>query len=185
MALIWAVIFAILLNLAVVVTFTWPELVSPMVRVALWSVLAVVWLTSAAWCAWRVRFESPGPVKIADLDTLFVQAQSEYLGSDWNQAERTVRRLLRASPQDVDARLMLATLLRCTRRIDEARQQLKRLEQLELSEKWRLEIRHEHERLDRLADEGQGDGSTGDDGPEAVNVGLEVAGQPMGAAKAA
>jgi signal transduction histidine kinase len=172
-AFFWAAIFAVLLNSALVVTFIWPELVSPMIRVALWSALAAVWLTSAAWYAWRIRFETVSPQQLADLGTLFVQAQDQYLRADWYQAEVTLRRLLRADSQDVDSRLMLATLMRRTGRIDEARRELARLEQLERSEKWQLEIEQERKRMARLPADGLGDASS-DGGEEAIDSTSDV-----------
>ena len=85
------------------------------------------------------------------------------------QAEVTLRRLLRADSQDVDSRLMLATLLRRTGRLDEARRELARLEQLEGSEKWQLEIEQEHKRIERLLAEGSA-GTSPDDGEEATDL---------------
>lgn len=149
-ALLWAVSFAMLLNFAIVIAFVWPELVSPTVRSALWWGLAGVWLASTAWSVRRLRFESAGLQPTADLDALFVQAQQEFLKGDWYPAEATLRRLLRASSEDADGRLMLATLLRHTGRTEEARWELKQLERLESAEKWRLEIQHEYERLDAI-----------------------------------
>jgi len=166
-ALFWAAVFAVLLNSALVVTWIWPELVSPTIRVALWLALAAVWLTATAWYAWRLRFETVSPQRLADLGELFRQAQVHYLGADWYQAEATLRRLLRADSQDVDSRLMLATLMRRTGRCDEARRELARLEQLERSEKWQLEIEQEHKKIERLLAERSGDTSV-DDASEKV-----------------
>jgi hypothetical protein len=45
---------------------------------------------------------------------------------------------------------MLATVMRHTGRTGDARRELKRLEQLESSDKWRLEIQQEYERLDAM-----------------------------------
>lgn len=168
-ALFWAAIFAVLLNSALVVTFIWPELVSPISRFSLWLALGAVWLTSIAWYAWRIRFETVSPEQLADREELFVQAQNQYLGADWYQAEVTLRRLLRTESQDVDSRLMLATLLRRTGRLDEARRELTRLEQQERSEKWQLEIEQEQKRIERLLAEGSA-GVSLDDGETATGL---------------
>ena len=184
-ALFCAAIFAVLLNSALLVTFIWPELVAPTFRVALWSALVVVWLTSTGWYAWRLRFESASPQQLADLGVLFVQAQSQYLGADWYQAEATLRRLLRADSQDVDSRLMLATLMRRTERFDEARRELAKLEQLERSEKWQLEIKQEHERIHRLVADESGDASLDDGGDEAIDLTSDVTEQSTETSEAA
>jgi hypothetical protein len=80
---------------------------------------------------------------------------------------------------------MLATVMRHTGRFDEARRELARLEQLERSEKWRLEIKQEHERISRLVDEGPGDGSLGDGSEDAIDVISDVAARSAEASEAA
>jgi hypothetical protein len=184
-ALCWAAVFAILLNCALIVTMVWPELVSPTFRTALWSSVAVIWLVSTGWYAWRLRFESASPQQLADLGALFVQAQSHYLGADWYQAETTLRRLLRADSQDVDSRLMLATLMRRTGRFDEARRELTKLEQLERAEKWRLEIEQEHERVNRLVAGESGAAALGETSDEAIDVTSDVTEPSMDISEAA
>ena len=57
------------------------------------------------------------------------------------------------SDHDVDAHLLLASLLRHTKRLNEAREQLQRLERLDGAEKWQMEIGREHLRLDDLENE--------------------------------
>ena len=60
--------------------------------------------------------------------------------------------LLRREQRDVDARLMLATLMRHTARADEAMKQLDLLASLDGAEKWELEIRRERELLAAASD---------------------------------
>ena len=50
---------------------------------------------------------------------------------------------MRKNRRDVEARLMLATLLRHTRRPEEAARQLEVLVRLDEARKWELEIQHE------------------------------------------
>jgi len=71
-----------------------------------------------------------------------------YLQADWFESERALRRLLEENPRDLDAGLMLATLLRRTGRPGEAERELDRIERFDGSEKWELEIRRERELLD-------------------------------------
>ena len=56
-------------------------------------------------------------------------------------------RLLQRHPRDVEARLLLATLLRHARRYPEALDQLDRLERLNDAAKWTLEIETERRHL--------------------------------------
>ena len=66
---------------------------------------------------------------------------------DYYQAEHVLEGLLRRNLRDVDARLMLATLLRHTGRLDEAAGQLDTLARFEGAGKWELEMRRERELL--------------------------------------
>ncbi len=59
--LIWAVGFALLLNVAIITTFVYSELVSPPVRTALWWGLAGFWLASVAWAVHQLRLTANRP----------------------------------------------------------------------------------------------------------------------------
>jgi len=146
-ALFGAAAFALLVNSALLATFVWPELVSPTVRVVTWLAVVIVWAVSAVVAGWSLR-ELDNPSHRAETEELFRRVQGDYLKGDWYQAEISLEQLLRIAPRDVDAHLMLATLYRHTGRIEEARRQLRLLEQFEQSKKWRLEILHEYEQLD-------------------------------------
>jgi hypothetical protein len=74
---------------------------------------------------------------------LFRSAQSEYLRGNWFQAEAILLRLLERDPRDAEARLLLATLLRHTKRFKEAREQLACLARFESAERWTEEIERE------------------------------------------
>jgi thioredoxin-like negative regulator of GroEL len=73
-------------------------------------------------------------------EDLFNAAQNEYLKGNWYEAEVALNRLLDGNILDVEARLMLASLLRRTGRGDEAATQLARLSRTDGAERWRLEI---------------------------------------------
>jgi len=68
-----------------------------------------------------------------------------YLQGQWFEAEKKLVSLLRQNPRDVEARLLIATLFRHTRRWEEALRQLDQLERLEASRAWALEIHRERE----------------------------------------
>jgi hypothetical protein len=136
--------FAALLNLAILSTLVWSELLPPGLRNLAWLAVVVGWVGSAAFSLRRSHDpqEGSGPA-----DDRFRDAQDHYLKGNWFEAERLLVGQLRRNPRDVDSRLMLATLLRHTRRFKEAAWHLDRLQRLEGSEKWRLEIRREWELL--------------------------------------
>jgi tetratricopeptide (TPR) repeat protein len=181
-ALLCSAAFALLLNSAVVVTFVWPEVVTPLTRLALWVAVAVLWLGAIGRFAWQRRYGSAHAHEAKDADQLFVQAQDESLRGDWCQAEQTLRKLLRTEPDDGEARLLLATLMKHTRRYGQAREELQRLERLEAADRLRLEIRREYDQLQRLeGSAGAADLNTGDDATAADTAG----GQGLGASEAA
>lgn len=150
MALVLAVAFAVLLNLALITSLVWTELLDPFQRNVLWVVVGVVWSISAVvslrW--WQSR-ELPQPDAAEDL---FRHSLNQYLQGNWLEAERMLRRLLRRNGHDVDARLLLVGVMRHTKRFDEAHRQLDRLVASEGAEKWHTEIDREYDLLDRAED---------------------------------
>ena len=77
---------------------------------------------------------------------------------NWFHTESLLRRLLRKEPRDVEARLLLATLYRHTRRSREARRELRRLERMEHAETWQMEIQQELRQLDAVQSDPSHDG---------------------------
>ena len=89
-----------------------------------------------------------GPIPAEERgDRLFAGALQLYLQGDWVSCEQILRRLLRYNKEDIEARLMLATLWRHLGRAQEAHKQLSRLERLEAASPWLDEITHEREQL--------------------------------------
>jgi predicted Zn-dependent protease len=130
------------LDLLVLATFGWSELIAPGLRSAWWAVFGLFWIGGAAWsavcCRRRAAAERPSP---AGDD--FAEALDHYLKGDYYQAEHVLERLLRQNLRDVDARLMLATLLRHTGQLEDAARQLDTLVRLEGAGKWQWEIKRE------------------------------------------
>ncbi len=148
-ALLEALAATMLFNAALVASFVYSELVGSAVRTALWVLVAMVWIAGAGHGAWWIR--RFGGLMPNDPQTdPFRDATDYYLRGDYFQAERILGELLRRFDGDIDARLMLVTLLRRTGRIDEAVAQLKRLRQTEGAGKWALEIAGEDRLLTQL-----------------------------------
>jgi hypothetical protein len=138
--------FALLLDVLLLASLVWTDLVGPHVRTGAWIVVGCAWIVSAA-ATWKASRRVLDENFSADGD-LFPDAISEYLQGNWVPAERLLNTLVRKNPRDVDARLMLATLWRHTGRFDEAREALASLRRLEEAQKWQLEIRRESQLLD-------------------------------------
>lgn len=136
-----AAAFGLLLNLVLLSTVVWTEIVSPSVAAVAWGSLAVFWLISVVLSLrWR-------PATLSPTQDLFPAALSEYLKGNWYEVERLCRQRLAERRGDVETQLLLATMLRHTQRLGEAREQLDRLALIEAAEPWSWEIRSELERL--------------------------------------
>jgi len=134
-----AVGFGVLLNLLVLASFVWAELLRPFDLRLGWTMVGLLWSGSAVVSAWRGTGRPAARASIS-AEGLFRQAQSEYLQENWFEAEKILRRLLERAPRDVEARLLLATLLRHNRRWQEASNELNRLELLRDAGLWLPEI---------------------------------------------
>jgi len=148
-----ALLFAVALNSALITSFVFPNLFGFVTVRMIWLAVGVSWLIGT----WRnlnklPTLSAPGSNSTGNED-LFLRAQAEYLNGHWLEAESLCRRLLKSSPNDVDAHLMLATLYRHNGRFDEARTELKLLERQQESRKWILEISQEYRLLNGLVAE--------------------------------
>jgi tetratricopeptide (TPR) repeat protein len=158
-ALVVAIGAAALLNVALLGTFVWTELLSPDLRILYWLFLLLAWSVSATLSGW-LRQRERSLAGSETNETVFSEAVDYYLQGNWFEAERALSRLLRKNRRDVESRLMLATLLRHTGRIEEAARQLDVLVRLEEAQTWEQEIRHEAELLERVR---AGEETNGDD----------------------
>jgi Tetratricopeptide repeat len=139
--------FAWLVNLAVVSTFVWTELIGPWSRVGVWGLLVLVWAGALSLSFRQLQLRDPAEIR-AKAEDLFRHAQGEYLSGNWIGAEQLLTEVLRIDRQDVDAQMLLVSLLRRTGQLAEAADQLRRLGATEGSEKWRSEIERERKILE-------------------------------------
>jgi hypothetical protein len=144
-ALALAVGASLLLNGVVLGTCVWPDLIAPQLRMICWIGLGLAWSAAAGFSLWLERRPQ---ARMADGEgDLFCTALDDYLKGNWFESERTLGRVLRRDNHDVEAHLMLATLLRHTRRFDEATRRLNLLVRLDGAHHWSLEIKREGELL--------------------------------------
>lgn len=138
--------FAAVLNLGIVSSRLWTELLTPESQALIWLAAGGIWTASAALSArWVAGLRLSGPSAVDE--DLFNAAQNEYLKGNWYEAEVALNRLLDRNILDVEARLMLASLLRRTGRRDEAATQLSRLSRTDGAERWRLETARLKQRI--------------------------------------
>ncbi|MFO0869429.1 MAG: tetratricopeptide repeat protein [Pirellulales bacterium] len=148
--LIMALAFAGLLNVSLLVTFADWGGVGTAGRVGMWGATVLFWLVSARDShSWRRRCQRLP--KQAECDDRFVAAQSAYLRGHWPEAVGMLRQLLEVHPGDLEARLLLATLLRRMNRREEAREQLTELASRAGAERWSREFRREWQQTEPAA----------------------------------
>jgi hypothetical protein len=144
-ALAFALAAAALLNAVLLGTWFWTDLFDPTLRIIVWVFLGAAWSVSLAYWAWTDRRQAAVSAKAGGLG--FESALEDYLKGNWFEAERKLNTLLRCDEHDVEARLLIATLLRHTKRFDDATHQLNLLVRLDGAQRWALEIHREGELL--------------------------------------
>lgn len=165
-----AAAFGASLSAALVTTFVWPEWIGtgtpPAANIALsWLLVLGLWAIGAVWL-WRdaQRLAPPLDGKSRDdLERLFEQAQHEYLKGHWIETETLIGQLLGAHSGDVEARLLLASVQRRTKRWSEARTTLNNLKDNERAARWLLEIETELGRIAELESEKNSESGVHDD----------------------
>ncbi len=148
MGLVQAVGFTIVVNLAVLGSLYWTELLPSGLLRLVWTAIGIFWVGSTLFsCRSDSRRElEPQSIKAEES---FGEAIEHYLRGNWYEAQRTLGNLLRRNPRDIEAGLMWATVLRHAGRNREALEQLAHLQRFEGHQKWATEIGHERELLKR------------------------------------
>jgi tetratricopeptide (TPR) repeat protein len=140
--LVLALAFAVTLDVAMLTTWIWTDLVDLPFRIAAWSGAAAIWLlgTLSALSA----FPPAVPVgRSPSIDARFEEARNAYLARDWIGAEERLREMLRLAPTDGEAQLLLGTLLRRVGRLPESRAALEALARSDAGARWRTAIARE------------------------------------------
>lgn len=122
-------------------TFVWPDWVAVSLLRLLWLVAIATWSVAAfrnCWSLPRLLATSDAKSSLA-----LVSAQQEYLRGNWFEAEASVLQVLHQHPRDAEALLLLAGILRRTRRFQPALRRLGQLELLETAAMWHFEIQRE------------------------------------------
>lgn len=144
--LVTAVTAAAILDLLLLGSIGWSELIPENLRTVVWATGLTAWFLAAVWFGRRFRRELAGLCVDPETDA-FGRALNYYLKGDYFQTERLLEAILRVNVRDVDARLMLATLMRRTGRLEDAAKQLDALVRFDGAAKWQLEIERERRQL--------------------------------------
>jgi hypothetical protein len=148
--LVLALVAAAFLDLLLLGSFGWSELIEPVWRNSLWTGLGVFWIVAVMWSVRQCRRWTAAGLPDPTQDA-FPEALDCYLKGDYYQAEHVLRGLLQRNARDLDAHLMLATLLRRVGRCEEAARQLDVLTRFEGAGKWELEMQRERKLIAEAA----------------------------------
>jgi len=165
-SLLVAIGFGLVLNFALLRTFAPGEM--PVVLtgaaspVAVWVLVLGFWI-AGVWLGRRELVPAKAPVP-SQIDDWFHDAQNEYLKGHWIEAETLLAKLLTERPDDAEARLLLASVQRRTRRLAEAKETLSDLSQSEIAARWALEIHTEQRRI-AASEAKPAESITAEDGP--------------------
>ena len=170
-ALLSAILFAGLLEMAVVRSFFWPEPLDPKGLKVIWLVLAAVWL-AGLWSGYDDLAATARRFSDDQLQDLFIRAQNEYLRGNWWSAQGLLEQMLAVDRFDVEAQLMLASLYRHTGRLEPAKRRLRFLERLAGADSWRLEVELERKLLERLETRAADDATDQEDVPQEESTGV-------------
>ena len=147
LGLVLALAFAVTVDVAVVTTFIWPELIGFGFSIGMWTAAAAIWLIATASAVSSFPPPIPRP-RAAAADALFIQARDAYLARDWLAAEAHLHALLAIAPTDGEAQLLWGTLLRRVGRTAEARAALAKLSRSDSGSRWHAAIDRELQLLD-------------------------------------
>ena len=154
--LVLALAFAVLLDMAIVTTWIWSELVDLQVSIGVWTATIAVWIAATA----SAVSSFPAPISRdpdAAADTLFVKARDAYLARDWLTAETRLRAVLALATTDGEAQLLLATLLRRVGRGAESKRALEQLSRSDSGAPWQAAIAREIVLLDHAGRDAESD----------------------------
>lgn len=178
----WAASFALALNLQVLASFLYTDLLSTVGIWTGWLAILGFWIAgfvvSRRWTKRQTRTADAFQAE----QTLYSEAFHDYLQMNWIAAEAKCAELIRRRRQDVDARLLLATVLRHAGRTAEARTQLDALIKVEGAEKWALEIALERRSLDEAGELANNSGIATDDGDEPTTLSMTAGAANSGTA---
>lgn len=141
-------------SLLLLATFVWPEWIAPLLVNTLWLAFVVFWLAETARSLWTFKSLSAANGQCDSAD--FLEAQKHYIRGNWFEAEAILLRIIQHTPRDAETQLLLASVLRHTRRWQAALRRLDQLEFLQAASGWRFEIQQERALLERaMAEEPQ------------------------------
>ena len=152
--LFMAIGFAGVLNGALVATFVWNKtlLIEPtwLKAVGIWVSVLGLWSVGVRGAVRQLAATQPVNAEPSpQVNEWFREAQTEYLKGHWFEAETLLDQILAKNKDDAEARLLLASVMRRTKRLDLARKNLSRL----TATKWGMEVQGELRQIEQVEQE--------------------------------
>lgn len=154
--LLVAILFGTLLDIALLATLVWPEWLARWLVWSLWIgilIAASITFFRTLWGGAHPTVASPEPSD----EALLALAQTDYLRGEYLEAEVSLHRILSSGREDIEAALLLASVLRRTGRSRQAGECLDRLERFDRAAVWRDEIARERRKCSGPASAGDGE----------------------------
>lgn len=154
--LLKAIVFAAFFNFVLYATFVQNGLVPKSGLIGCWIGLGLIWTLAIFQNDWAVKeFAQDRSQKdnSEESNELFVMAQSEYLQGNMDEAENLFERIVWLEPEDLDARLYLATIYRHRGRLHQAARQLDVIQKQPEVSKWHFQIEDERRLISELESE--------------------------------
>jgi hypothetical protein len=147
MGLIVAALFAVALNLAVLGSAVWTELLPPGALTFLTALAAMTWLTTLAYTVWWLWLCHPHRHR-AEIDRLFREALELYLRGRWVEARDRCEAILTRNENDVEALLQLGLIHVRTGQSELARHTLRQCLEIDGGSRWKWEIQQTLRRIE-------------------------------------
>jgi hypothetical protein len=154
--LLVAILFGTLLDIALLATLVWPEWLARWLVWSLWIgilIAASITFFRTLWGGAHPTVASPEPSD----EALLALAQTDYLRGEYLEAEVSLHRILSSGREDIEAALLLASVLRRTGRTRQAGECLDRLERFDRAAVWCDEIARERRKCSVPAAVGEGE----------------------------
>jgi tetratricopeptide (TPR) repeat protein len=143
-----ALLFAAILNIALLATLVWQEWLAVWTIRSLWVGLVIA--ASWSFVSSFIFARSFGAVQSnQEANQLLAIAQKDYLRGNYLEAEATLHRVLGPGNEDIEAALLLTAVLRRTGRPRQALECLQRLERFDTASVWNIEIQNERRKCSR------------------------------------
>ena len=157
-------IFGATLNVALLSTFHWEGWLSIGIWMLVWSGVLGSSLVSLVYTTWswpRIL----GVRAISEVqEQLFREAQQFYLRGEYFEAEALLQRIFSSGQADVEAALLMVSILRRTRRWVQALYCIDRLMLLDQSTAWNQELQSERRRVQQSLSQEQKEGESENSG---------------------